>query len=103
MLDRLILALGETFTIIALGYVLRISNTLTGEHAAGIGRLVGRIALPALLFLAMATIDFGNVQWLFLLALALGKELVYWVVLGISVLTASGNKTYLAEGSLRGA
>jgi predicted permease len=102
MLQNLVLALGVTFSIIFLGYGLRMTKVLTGDHAAGVSRLVGRVALPSLLFLSMATIDFGNVQWFFVLGLALARFLVFWLVIGLSMLVGSGGRAHLSEAALRG-
>lgn len=50
----------------------------------------------------MATIDFSNVQWLFVLGLALSRFLVFWIVTGISMLVGSGGRAHLSEAALRG-
>lgn len=104
MLADLALVIGSIFSVIFLGYVLRLTNLVSGDHAAGLGRLTTRIFLPATLFLSMATIDFNHIDWLFVLGLALGRELVYWIVFAVSSVSArhSGSKLRLAESSLRG-
>lgn len=101
MLQGLVLALGVVFSVIFLGYGLRVTKILTGEHAAGVSRLVGRVGLPSVLFLAMSTIDFDGVQWLFILGMALARFLVFWVVIGLSLLLGSGGRASLPEAALR--
>jgi predicted permease len=69
----LLVALGSTFSVVLLGYILRRAKVITGDHASGIGRLTARICLPSLLFLSMATIDFSGVSVAFVAAILLAR------------------------------
>ena len=44
---------------------------------AGSGAFIGTVALPALLFLAMAGLQFGQVDWTFFAALAVSRTLMF--------------------------
>lgn len=69
----LLVSLGSIFSVVLLGYALRRGNIITGDHAAGIGRLMSRVCMPSLLFLSMATIDFRGVNFAFVAAILLAR------------------------------
>ena len=74
-------ALGVTFLLIGLGYFCRRFNLFSSESGAGIGAFVGKVALPALLFSAMATVDFSSVDFRLIGAITAGKTLVFILAL----------------------
>eukprot|EP00045_Choanoeca_perplexa_P011570 m.123443 g.123443 ORF g.123443 m.123443 type:complete len:643 (+) comp15678_c0_seq5:113-2041(+) len=100
-LSGLLAALAVTFGVILLGYVLRHAKILTADHSVGIGRLAGRIALPSLLFLAMATLDFSAVEWPFLAAVALSRILVAGFVFIVSMVFDKSVRAPGAAAALR--
>lgn len=46
---------------------------------------MGTFALPSLIFMSLAKLDFSLVNWKFLLAVLIAKSCVFLVVLGISL------------------
>ena len=91
-------ALVTNFSIIFLGYIMgynltrfyeifRIgslgrSKIIPVELGAGLGRFCGVLALPALLFRSMATIQFDTIEISFLLGIFIAKSLVFTLVAG---------------------
>ena len=70
-------ALGCTFTLIFVGYISKKLRFVSDNAGAGIGEFVGYIALPALLFSAIAQLDFSAVDLRLVLIIALGKGIVF--------------------------
>lgn len=99
--DGLLLVLASTFSVILMGYVLRTRGVLTAQHAEGIGKLVGFIALPSLLFLSMATIEFSSVNWLFLLGFLISKYFIFALVFLFSFVIDRSAEAPLSVSSLR--
>ena len=85
-----LVALAEAVLIViaaqALGYMAKTFNFFPAVAEAGMGAFVGKVAFPALLFHAIATIDLGTIKsaWALVVAVLLGKAVVW--VLGILVL-----------------
>jgi hypothetical protein len=71
----LLSALTQASSVIVLGYVCALSGFVSPDAARGIGQLVGKIALPCLLFRAVATIDLATVNLLVVLVVILSKYL----------------------------
>jgi malonate transporter and related proteins len=88
-------ALAQLSAVILFGYVAARTDFIKPSAAAGIGQLVGRAALPALLFKAIATADLGEVDPKIVAAHVLSKL----VVLAVAVLV--GLKTDRSEGGSR--
>ena len=105
--EDLSVALGKAMTLIVLGYFLRRLGAISAETVAGTGIFIGNVALPALLFLAMATLDFGQVNWTFVAALAVSRLFMFTaVLLGVRMVTrgptALGTATLYAMLSTAG-
>lgn len=79
--------LAVSFAIIGIGFVLRARGVMSKEAGSGIGQLIGKIALPALLFKGMATLDLDDVDFALLGAMALGKLIVFGIAVGYVLLT----------------
>jgi predicted permease len=71
----LLSALTQAFSVIVLGYVCALSGFVSPDAARGIGQLVGKIALPCLLFRAVATTDLATVNLMVVLVVILAKYL----------------------------
>lgn len=79
-------ALCQTFSILLLGYVLARVGVVSSALAGSLGSYVGNIALPALLFLTMATLDLGSINWDFFFSILIAKAFVFLLVLTLSYL-----------------
>eukprot|EP00051_Salpingoeca_urceolata_P000720 m.35614 g.35614 ORF g.35614 m.35614 type:complete len:839 (+) comp10937_c0_seq1:363-2879(+) len=95
-------ALGSSFAVIALGSILRKTGVITEDHAAGVTQLIGKVALPALLFLSMSRIDFSGVDWYFILGIGITRCAVFAGVTLVSFLLDRRTSAPLSAGALRG-
>lgn len=84
-IDNLYLALIQCFGIILCGYIAGRFNVITRSEANGLNTFVGTFALPSLIFMSLAKLDFTIVNWKFLLAVLLAKSCVFIVVLAVSL------------------
>ncbi|XP_028038980.1 integral membrane protein GPR155 isoform X1 [Bombyx mandarina] len=86
--DNLYPALFQCFTIIICGYVAGRLNIVSSAESKGIGTFVGTFALPSLIFLSLARVDFSTVNWTFLLAILVAKGIVFFAVIFITLLVS---------------
>lgn len=86
--DNLYPALFQCFTIILCGYIARRINIVSQSECKGIGTFVGTFALPSLIFLSLARLDFSIVNWTFLFAILLAKGVVFFLVIFITLLVS---------------
>ncbi|XP_075978683.1 integral membrane protein GPR155 homolog anchor [Anticarsia gemmatalis] len=86
--DNLYPALFQCFTIILCGYVAGRLNVVSSIESKGIATFVGNFALPSLIFLSLAQLDFSTVNWTFLLAILLAKGLVFFGVMIVTMLVS---------------
>ncbi|XP_026731598.1 integral membrane protein GPR155 [Trichoplusia ni] len=87
--DNLYPALFQCFTIIICGYVAGRLNVVTPTESKGIATFVGTFALPSLIFLSLAQLDFSTVNWAFLVAILLAKGVVF---IGVIIVTMMVSK-----------
>ncbi|XP_028179036.1 integral membrane protein GPR155 isoform X1 [Ostrinia furnacalis] len=87
--DNLYPALFQCFTIILCGYIAGRLNVVSSTESKGIGTFVGTFALPSLIFVSLARLDFTTVNWTFLLAILLAKGVIF---LGVIVITVFVSK-----------
>ncbi|KAK0178661.1 hypothetical protein PV327_007533 [Microctonus hyperodae] len=85
-IDNLYLALIQCFAIILCGYVAGRLEMISRTEANGLNTFVGTFALPSLIFLSLAKLDFSLVNWKFLLAVLLAKGCVFFLVLIVSII-----------------
>ncbi|XP_039755608.1 integral membrane protein GPR155 isoform X2 [Pararge aegeria] len=83
--EDLIPALFQCFTIILCGYVAGRINAVSKVESKGIASFVGIFALPSLIFLSLARLNFSNVNWTFLLAILIAKGLVFFAVIIVTL------------------
>lgn len=83
--DNLYLALIQCFGIILCGYLAGRFGMMTKTEANGLNTFVGTFALPSLIFMSLAKLDFTLVNWKFLLAVLLAKSCVFITVLAVSL------------------
>lgn len=67
-------------------YVAGRLEIITRFEANGLNTFVGTFALPSLIFLSLAKLDFSLVNWKFLLSVLLAKGCVFFVVIILSML-----------------
>jgi predicted permease len=85
--DNLYPALVQVFAIILIGYLAGVFGIMTKSQMLGLNRFVGTFALPALLFRSIAILDFSSVNWLFLTSVFLSKACVFFLAIGLTLLT----------------
>ncbi|XP_012282848.1 integral membrane protein GPR155 [Orussus abietinus] len=90
--DNLYLALIQCFGVIICGYIAGRLGVVTKAGATGLNTFVGTFALPSLIFLSLAKLDFSTVNWKFLLAVLLSKSFVFFAVLIISMIISKSSK-----------
>ncbi|XP_072752130.1 lysosomal cholesterol signaling protein [Anoplolepis gracilipes] len=83
--DNLYLALIQCFGIIICGYLAGRLGMMTKIEANGLNTFIGTFALPSLIFMSLAKLDFTLVNWKFLLAVLFAKSCVFITVLIVSV------------------
>ena len=81
-INNLFPAIAESFAVIFIGYIFGRFKLINPSEARSITSLVGRLALPALLFRNLATLDLGFVSWRFLACILIAKSLVF-IITGI--------------------
>lgn len=77
MLEPLATALCQCVSIILLGLLCRLLAILSSADAAGLSAFVGRLSMPALLFMAMAELDVQLTEWRLVAAVCAAKALVF--------------------------
>ncbi|XP_043209470.1 integral membrane protein GPR155-like [Amphibalanus amphitrite] len=81
VMEELFPAVIQCFSVTLCGYLAGRFKVISSHEGRGIELFVGKFALPTLIFLSMATLDFTVVNWNFLLAILLSKSAVFAVVL----------------------
>ena len=79
-IDNLYPAIIQCFVIILFGYMAGRMNVISSSHGKGIGAFVSKFCLPALLFKNMCTLDFSEVNWMFLLGVLISKSVIFIMV-----------------------
>lgn len=69
-------------------YVAGRLNVVSKSESKGISTFVGTFALPSLIFLSLARLDFSMVNWTFLCAILLAKGLVFFAVVIVTLLVS---------------
>ncbi|XP_058458341.1 integral membrane protein GPR155 [Malaya genurostris] len=85
-MDNLYPALVQCFAIIICGYLAGRLNIITNTEAKGLNTFVGTFALPSVIFLSLAELNWSTVNWNFLLAILISKTIVFVAVAIISLL-----------------
>uniref|UniRef100_A0A8D8N5X4 Integral membrane protein GPR155 n=1 Tax=Culex pipiens TaxID=7175 RepID=A0A8D8N5X4_CULPI len=87
-MDNLYPALIQCFAIIICGYLAGRLNIITNTEAKGLNTFVGTFALPSVIFLSLAELNWSTVNWNFLLSILISKTIVFLAVAIISLLVA---------------
>lgn len=82
--DNLFPAIGQSFVVILIGYVFGRFRIVEPSEARSISVLVGKLALPALLFKNLAILDLVSVSWRFLASILIAKFSIFLLVTVIS-------------------
>ncbi|KAK7110797.1 lysosomal cholesterol signaling protein-like isoform X2 [Littorina saxatilis] len=85
-IDNLYPAILQCFVVVASGYVAGRTGHVTASQGRGIATFVSTFCLPALLFQAMCTLNFSQVNWHFLLAILIAKMTVFVIVAALTLL-----------------
>lgn len=83
-ISELFPALGRTFAIIIIGYLLAKFKFVTEQNASVLGIVAGKITLPAVLLHKLALMDLNEINWKFLGGVLIAKSLVFF---GVFVVT----------------
>ena len=102
VIDNLGPVLIKTFAIVLIGFVMGHTNFVPPSNCDVLGGFLGKVALPALLFLGMSSLDWAVVKWSFLGGVILGKTVLFLLVLVVSWRVFGKDKKALARGALYG-
>lgn len=69
-------------------YIAGRLNVVSATESKGIATFVGTFALPSLIFLSLAQLDFSTVNWTFLLAILFAKGVVFFGVMIVTMLVS---------------
>ena len=89
-LTSLFSTLFTTFGVIAIGYASKRTGYFSREAKAGLGELVGKVALPALLFRAIATLQLSDLKAEFIVGVLVAKVTLFIVTIGTAKLAGRG-------------
>ncbi|KAL3314142.1 hypothetical protein Ciccas_007247 [Cichlidogyrus casuarinus] len=82
----------NVFGIILLGFLSARYNVIDKHSAQGLSSYVTKFALPAVFFRVMMGINFSDVNWLLILAVSLGKTVIFFVTFVLTlVITGCSN------------
>lgn len=85
-IENLYPAIVQCFVIILFGYIAGRWDVITSAQGKGIGTFVSKFCLPALLFKNMCILNFGDVNWVFLLCILIAKSVVFFLVMALCLL-----------------
>ena len=97
-LTSLFSTLFTTFGVIAIGYASKRTGYFSREAKAGLGEFVGKVALPALLFRAIATLQLSDLKVEFIVGVLVAKATLFVVTIGTAKMAGRG----LADAAIWG-
>ncbi|KAH9282267.1 Integral membrane protein [Echinococcus granulosus] len=86
----------QCFGLILLGFLAGELKLLTNTQAKGLGIYVTSFALPAVFFTVMVSMDFSGVDWYFVMAVSLGKVIIFLLTMIIVLVVSRGKSIGLA-------
>lgn len=92
-------AIAQSFAVIILGYIFGFFKIIPVSEAKSIGTLVGKLALPALLFKNLAILDLSAISWTFLGGMLVAKFSLFAVVALVTFVVSGFN---IGKGGLFG-
>lgn len=81
-------AIAQSFAVIIIGYIFGFFKIIPVSEASSIGTLVGKLALPALLFKNLAILNLAAISWPFLGAMLVSKFTLFAVVALVTVVVS---------------
>ena len=81
-------AIAQSFAIILLGYLFGHFKIIPPGEARAISELVGKLALPALLFQNLATLDLSTINWRFMSGILIAKFFVFLVTVVLTLIVS---------------
>ena len=84
LIEDLGFALVQTLAVVLLGFTLRTYNLMPERASMGMGLFTATVSLPALLFVNMAELSFGDIEISFVVAVLISKSLMFFMVLCMS-------------------
>ena len=81
----------QCFGIMLLGYVAGRTKFVSIEDSKGINAFLGKIALPALIFCALCTLDLSSVNWTFFVSVLITKSILFVGALLITLAVTKGS------------
>ena len=78
--DQLFPAIAQSFAVIIIGYIFGFFKIVPVKESRSIGILVGKLALPALLFKNLAILNLSAISWSFLGGMLIAKFSLFAVV-----------------------
>ena len=93
-------ALVQTFATIFVGYMSARLKLIPIEGIKSMGSFITIFALPALLLRNMATLDLGNIEWNFFLAVLFGKALLFVVIVVLCLLRNGCTRGGLSDAGM---
>ena len=84
-------AIAQSFAVIIIGYVFGFFKIIPVNEAKSIGTLVGKLALPALLFKNLAILNLSTISWTFLGGMLVAKFLLFAIVALVTFVVSGFN------------
>ena len=85
-MSNLFPAIAQAFAIILLGYLFGLFKIIPPREARAISVLVGKLALPALLFQNLATLNLTTINWNFMAGILIAKASVFLVTVVLTLI-----------------
>ena len=84
-MDNLLPAIAQSFAVILIGYLFGWFKIIHPGDARAISELVGKLALPALLFQNLAVLDLSTICWGFMAGILVAKGTVFLVTVVLTL------------------
>ena len=85
-INKLFPAIAQSFAVILIGYLFGRFKIIPPNEAKSINILVGKLALPALLFKNLAILDLTTISWPFMAGILISKSVVFLVVVILTLI-----------------
>ncbi|XP_055351620.1 integral membrane protein GPR155-like isoform X2 [Paramacrobiotus metropolitanus] len=96
--EHLYPAVADIFVVILCGYVCGRLGVISEMQSHGLDVFLSKFALPAMLFRAMALLDFSRVNWRFFSAVLISKAVVFAAVAVVVLLLSAKSVRYGRAG-----
>ncbi|CAI8038773.1 Integral membrane protein GPR155, partial [Geodia barretti] len=89
--NNLFPAIAQSFAVILVGYLIGLFKIIPPGEARAISELVGKLALPALLFQNLATLNLGAIDWRFMSGILIAKLSVFILTVILTLILSRKN------------